>query len=153
MKTLLTVSLCLTAAAFAATSAPIPAPADVDAIHALYPKLAPIRDFTLAPDGSLTAWKVKDKPYPQPTDAQLAAAKATLTTRRQALAQVKSQLAAKYGTLASGEKAFYRPVMDAAVIKLATGDLASAKQIIATAPAPTGALQSAQTAMLAAFPR
>lgn len=130
----------------------MPTPTDLDAIHALYPKLAPLRDFKLAADGSLAAWTIRDKRFPQPAAAQLAAAKARLTTQQQTLVQVKSAVAAKFATLTAGEQAFYRPVMDAVMMKLAAGDLAGAKQIIATAPTPTASLQVAQTAMLAVFP-
>lgn len=129
-------------------------PTDRDAIRKIYPKLAEQRDFTLHQDGTLDQWKIvnTNKNYPRPTAQQLTDAKAQITAAKAQVETVRAGLLQILATLPPGEQALYSPVHAAVKLKLDFGDLEGAKSIIATAPAPTTTLQSAQAAMLALFP-
>lgn len=146
MKTLLLALCFCSAVAFAAD------PTDGEALHKLYPKLGEPRDYTLTPQGALDTWKISNRNYPRPTTGQLATAKAQIVSAAATVETVRAGLLAKLAELPAGERALYGSVHAAVKAKLALGDLNGAKQIIATAPAPTPTLQAAQTAMLALFP-
>lgn len=126
---------------------------DRDAIRKIYPTLAERRDYTIAQDGTLSSWLIRDARFPQPTAEQIANAKATLAATAATIQAISAALSTQLAALPAGERAFYAPVASAVALKLAARDVAAARDIIATAPAVTNALQAIQTAMLALFPQ
>jgi hypothetical protein len=79
---------------------------------------------------------------------------AAMTPEQLALATLRAGLRTAWeATFTEGERAFLRPIYDAAIVAFDAGNVTKAKTIIATAPSITPALDAKRNSILALFPQ
>ena len=125
-----------------------------EALYQLFPDIVIGRDVEIATDkngvDTITAWH---RAEPQPSVEQLAAVEAQLAAQESALATMRAGLIAAWEqTFTAGERSFFKSIFDDALAAFDRGDIAAARDIVATAPSISLAVDAKQAFIVSLFP-
>lgn len=120
------------------------------ALQSILPIAVPVRDYELAKNpkgqGYIKRWGLVATPQPS-QDALATAARSIADAEA-----IRLQLVADLKTLPLGVQVFFKATADTLRDLLSVGQVAIAKEIIATTPLPSVELETARDAMLSRFP-
>ena len=125
------------------------------ALYQLFPDIVIGRDVEIATDkngvDTITAWRRSE---PQPSVEQLAAVEAQLAAQESALATMRAGLITAWEqTFTAGERSFFKSIFDDALAAFDRGDIVAARDIVATAPSISSAVDAKQAFIVGLFPK
>ena len=125
------------------------------ALYQLFPNIVIGRDVEISTDkngvDTITAWH---RAEPQPRVEQLAAVEAQLAAQESASATMRAGLIAAWEQIfTAGERSFFKSIFDDALAAFDRGDIAAARDIVATAPSLSADLDAKKAFVVGLFPK